>query len=253
MNHLLCQMTRAVVETFDLPEPILEIGSYQVAGQEEMCNLRRLFPGKTYTGLDVRGGPGVDVVGDVEQLPFADGSVGTVIAMSAFEHVRHFWRGFAEVKRVLRPAGAFLVSCPFSLRIHNYPSDYWRFTPEALDVLLEDYPSRLLGWHGPAKSPENVWALAFGAGRPAITPTQFEKYRTLLREYAYEPTRWTRRLRYRLASLWCGRRPFAAYLDRNEWESVVRTAPAAQTQTAGAGNKSGRADLNADQHSLAHF
>src|SRR5436305_770582 len=101
MNAFLNGVARSVSEAFDLPEPILEIGSYQVAGQEQLIDLRSLFPGKTYVGTDVRPGPGVDQVADVECLPFANRSVGTVIAMSAFEHVPRFWRGFEEIFRVL--------------------------------------------------------------------------------------------------------------------------------------------------------
>ncbi len=107
MNRFLHGVARAVTETFDLPEPILEIGSYQVPGQERIANLRTLFPGKEYIGIDARPGPGVDVVADVEELPFSDASIGTVIAMSTFEHVPRFWRGFDEVHRVLRPTAHF--------------------------------------------------------------------------------------------------------------------------------------------------
>src|SRR6516164_1957313 len=147
MNCFLHGVARALAETFVLPGPILEVGSYQVPGQEEIADLRGLFPGKAYTGVDVRPGPGVDYVANVEDLPHADRSVGTVIAMNTFEHVPHFWRGFAEVRRVLRSDGAFLVCCPFYFHIHNHPSDYWRFTPSAFDLLLEDYPQRIIGWH----------------------------------------------------------------------------------------------------------
>jgi hypothetical protein len=65
MNHFLNGTARAVAETFDLPEPILEIGSYQVADQRDLINLRDLFPGKSYLGVDIRSGPGVDLVADV--------------------------------------------------------------------------------------------------------------------------------------------------------------------------------------------
>src|SRR5262245_55537667 len=108
MNLFLHGMARAVFETFDLPGPVLEVGSYPVAGQEEIIDLRGFFPGKTYTGMDVREGPGVDVVADVEAMPWPDASFGTVLAMSTSEHVQHFWRGLDEVHRVLRPGGAFL-------------------------------------------------------------------------------------------------------------------------------------------------
>src|SRR5262245_58588896 len=113
MNHLLHGVVRSISESFDLPEPILEIGAYQVAGQESIGNLRSLFKCKSYIGLDMRPGPGVDRVGDVEALPLESASIGTVLSISAFEHVKHFWRGFEEVHRVLRPDGAFVVACPF--------------------------------------------------------------------------------------------------------------------------------------------
>src|SRR5437763_4864893 len=185
MNRILHGVARAVAETFELPEPVLEIGSYQVPGQEHVADLRSLFVGKEYLGIDARPGPGVDQVADIEQLPFPDSSFGTVIAMSTFEHVPRFWRGFEEARRVLRPDGALLVSCPFYFHIHAFPGDYWRFTPQALQLLLRDYPSKVVGWHGPLKRPAGVWALAFREGRPAITAAEFDRYRDRLARYAH--------------------------------------------------------------------
>ena len=158
MTPFLHGMARAVAETFDLPEPILEVGSFQVAGQEHIAELRGLFPGKEYLGVDMRPGPGVDLVQDVEDMALPDGSVGTVLALSTLEHVPHFWKGLDEIRRVLRPGGALLLACPFYFHVHDYPSDYWRFTPMALEMLLEDYPSKIVGWQGPPTRPANVWA-----------------------------------------------------------------------------------------------
>jgi SAM-dependent methyltransferase len=222
MNRFLHGVARAVAEAFDLPGPILEVGSYQVSGQEDLVNLRSLFPGKPYIGIDVRPGPGVDLVADVEALPQADACIGTAVAMSTFEHVPRFWRGFAEIERVLRPDGAFLVSIPFHFHIHNYPADYWRCTPQAVELLLQNYPSRILGWHGPRKRPINVWALAFGPARQPVTAAEFARYQTLLRRYAIQPLSTNRALRYRLGRWICGRRPFRFYLDQNCWETECR-------------------------------
>jgi SAM-dependent methyltransferase len=226
MNSFLRGMVRAVAETFPLPEPILEIGSYQVAGQEGIADLRSLFPGREYVGLDVRPGPGVDMIGDVEQLPQLDASVGTVLAICTFEHVRRFWKGFEEIHRVLRPDGALLVACPFYFYLHDYPSDYWRFSPSALEMLLEPYPNQIIGWHGPAKRPANVWALAFREGRPPITADEFARYRSLMGRHARQPLKWTRRLRYGLGKLLCGPRPFVPYLENELWDSRCITQPA---------------------------
>jgi SAM-dependent methyltransferase len=169
----------------------------------------------------MRAGPGVDRVGSVEELPFRDASFGAVVAMSTFEHVRHFWRVFAEVRRVLRPEGVFLVSCPFHFHIHSYPSDYWRFTPEAFKLLLEDYPTKLIGWHGPADRPANVWALAFREEHPGITDDAVSQYRQRLNLYAREPISAIRKLRYRLGRLLCGSRPFAPWLMRESWHLEI--------------------------------
>jgi SAM-dependent methyltransferase len=219
MNRFLHGVVRAVAETFCLPGPVLEIGSYQVPGQEEIANLRGLFPGQDYLGVDTRPGPGVDQVADAETLPHADASFGTVIAMNTFEHIPRFWRAFAEMQRVLRPDGALFVSCPFYFHIHAFPEDYWRFTPQALQVLLADYPSKIIGWQGPEKRPVSVWALAFREERPPIRQTQFDQYRALLTRYAREPLPWGRRLRYRVGRWLFGRGPFAPYLDRERWET----------------------------------
>jgi SAM-dependent methyltransferase len=226
MNQFLNGVARAFAETFDLPGPILEIGSQQVPGQEEIADLRPLFPDKRFLGVDITSGRGVDFVADVESLPQADSSVGTVIAMNTLEHVPHFWRAFDEIDRVLRPDGALLVSCPFYFHIHSYPSDYWRFSPEALALLLDRYPNKILGRHGPTRRPASVWALAFREGRPAITPAEFDRYRMLVGRYARQPLRASRKLRYRLGRWICGSRPFAPYLYQEHWETECRTRKA---------------------------
>jgi SAM-dependent methyltransferase len=227
MNRFIRGLVRAVAEAFPLPGPVLEVGAYQVPGQEGLADLRPLFPGRPYVGLDVRPGPGVDLVADVEALPQADASVGTVLALAAFEHVPRFWRGFDEVRRVLRPDGAVLVACPFYFHLHAHPCDYWRFSPQALAWLLDGYPSKVLGWHGPASRPAHVWALAFREGRPALTRAQHDHYRELMRRYARMPLPWGRRLRYGLGRLLFGRGPFAPWREREQWQSRLLNRPVA--------------------------
>ncbi len=222
MNRFLKGVAQAILETFPTPEPVLEVGSFQVPGQSELADLRPFFPNKEYLGIDIRPGPGVDLVAGVESLPFADHSIGTVLAMSTFEHVQRFWRGFEEIRRVLDPKGLFLVSCPFHVRIHNHPNDYWRFTPEAMEILLSDYPQKIIGWHGPNENPENVWAVAFGESYPLLQKDQYEQYQSRLRKYARQPISWKRKLRYRLFDMLDRRRVCAPILEIENWESTCR-------------------------------
>jgi SAM-dependent methyltransferase len=222
MNRFLRGVIRAAAESFHLPEPILEIGSYQCEGQSDLINLRSLFARKDYVGVDFRAGPGVDCVANVERLPQPDGSVGTVLALSTFEHVQQFWLGFSEVQRVLRPDGVFIVASPFYFHVHAFPNDYWRFTPEALDFLLSRFAMRILGWHGPPRRMANVWAIAFRENSLLPGPKELERYHAAMKRYAREPLVWHRRLRYQLGRLLCGRRPFAPHLDRERWQIECR-------------------------------
>lgn len=223
MTPFLRGMVEATVSTFRLPAPIFEIGSYHVAGQEGLIDLRKLFPDLPYVGIDMRAGPGVDRVENVESMSLASQSAGTVLALSTLEHVRRFWLGVAELKRIIRPDGVMIISTPFYFRIHNHPSDYWRFTPDALDSLLEDqFPQRILGQQGPAKRPSNTWIVAFGPNYPTISVTQIEQYQESLKQFGHTPQKLGLSWRYRLASLICGKRPFEAHLDRDHFTLEVR-------------------------------
>ncbi|MFO0814476.1 MAG: methyltransferase domain-containing protein [Gemmatales bacterium] len=233
MTPFLRGMMEATVQTFSLPTPVVEIGSYHVPGQEGLIELRSLFQQGEYIGIDMRAGPGVDRVENVEKLTLRNQSAGTVIALSTFEHVKHFWKGVEEVKRILRPDGVLIVSTPFYFRIHQHPSDYWRFTTEAWDALLEDhFPQRLLGQQGPAKRPSNTWAIAFGPACPAITISQIAEYQAAIARLAHSPMSVLQRWRYRLASVIAGRKPFEGYLDADQFTLQLRQGVQYEQQAA---------------------
>jgi SAM-dependent methyltransferase len=50
--------------------------------------------------------------GNVYALAFADGAFDLVVSFSVFEHLHEYPRGLAEVARVLRPGGHFLLGMP---------------------------------------------------------------------------------------------------------------------------------------------
>jgi SAM-dependent methyltransferase len=64
--------------------------------------------------LDARGITADFAQGDVRAMPFPDASFDCVVAFSIFEHVEGeaLSAGLAEVARVLRPRGTFLIGCP---------------------------------------------------------------------------------------------------------------------------------------------
>jgi SAM-dependent methyltransferase len=163
-NKAFCQL---IAETFDCPGPVYEFGSYQVEGQVDYADLREFFPGKTYVGCDMRPGPGVDRVEDVSALSLDDRSAGTVLCIETFEHVFEVRRAFDEVFRILRPGGLFVITSPLNFRIHGYPDDYWRMTPNCLRRLMEPYAARLTGFQGYHKFPHSVMGVGFKSPAPA--------------------------------------------------------------------------------------
>jgi SAM-dependent methyltransferase len=150
----------AVAEAMPLQGPVYEFGSFLVDGQEEVANLRPLFPGRTYVGCDLRPGPGVDLVQDMADLSLADGTAGTILCLDTLEHVFEASRAVEEMIRVLAPGGTMLISVPFDFRIHDYPSDYWRFTPACLSRLLAPLDAVVVGSQGAPSQPHTILAIA---------------------------------------------------------------------------------------------
>lgn len=155
--------------------PVLEVGAYRVAGQEALADLRPLFPGRPYVGLDLRPGPGVDVVADAAALPFPDASQGTVLCLETLEHVFELPRALAEIERVLMPGGLLIASTPFHFHLHAHPDDYWRLSPSAWSRLLAGYAARAVGAVGPASRPHTVLALAWKSPAPVDAAARLER------------------------------------------------------------------------------
>lgn len=96
---------------------------------------RTLYP--MAVGVDLFDGDGVDVRHDLEKpLPKRLGRFEHVDCCSVLEHVRRPWLFCENIEAAMVEGGTILVAVPFVWRVHGYPSDYWRMTPDALPVLF---------------------------------------------------------------------------------------------------------------------
>jgi SAM-dependent methyltransferase len=129
---------------------VLEVGSCDVNGSPR----RVLEPHgpSLYLGIDLRHGPGVDLVLDVVDAParLGEASFDVVICTEVLEHIRDWRAALDAMKRTLRPDGVLLVTTRSpGFPLHDFPSDYWRFTLDDLrgafadldDVVVEPDPN----------------------------------------------------------------------------------------------------------------
>lgn len=108
----------------------LEVGSLNVNG-----SARTFFRGR-YVGVDMREGPGVDVVGNGHDLPFERASFEVVVCTEVLEHDEAFWLTLREIRRVLRPHGSLLLTTRGNgFGEHREPTDVFRFMPDSMPVL----------------------------------------------------------------------------------------------------------------------
>jgi SAM-dependent methyltransferase len=92
---------------------------------------------KAYLGVDLRAEHPVDVVALGEQLPFVDHCAQVVVASQVLEHVPEPDKVLLEMRRLLEAGGHVLISVPCVYAYHPTPGDYWRWTPEGFQKLLE--------------------------------------------------------------------------------------------------------------------
>jgi len=166
MRELIKHFVNICAKSLPIIEPIYEFGSHQVPGQEGFADLHPIFPDMEYVGSDMREGVGVDRVLNLHHIDLPDESVGTVLCLDTLEHVEYPRRAMEEIRRILKPDGLVVISSVMNFPIHDYPNDYWRFTPEAFNILLQDFNRHYSDFAGDEQFPHTVIGVAFKGDIP---------------------------------------------------------------------------------------
>lgn len=123
-----------------LKGPFLEVGSKNYGSTQD---LRGLFAKRDkYIGVDMESGLGVDMVLDLtEDFKIIDAKLGgqrfgTIFCLSVLEHCENPFKMADNMTLLLKEGGQICIAAPFSWKIHAYPNDYWRFTPEGIKKLF---------------------------------------------------------------------------------------------------------------------
>jgi SAM-dependent methyltransferase len=114
------------------PGRALVVGSYVTDNKPD----RRLrYPDAI--GIDMREGPGVDRVLDLEDpLPLDLYRFAHIDCISVLEHSRRPWLMAQNIERLLNSGGSLYITAPFAWRVHAYPDDYFRFTINGVKALF---------------------------------------------------------------------------------------------------------------------
>lgn len=124
---------------------ILEVGSKKYNDLEHL-GLRAFLSekgvGNRFLGCDLEAGENVDVQVDLSvdykevSKAFDAESFDTIFCVSVLEHIPNVFQAAENLTSLLRRGGHIFISVPFVFRNHGYPSDYWRFTPNAIKFLF---------------------------------------------------------------------------------------------------------------------
>lgn len=114
------------------------------------CRFRDCFWHSRYVALDHAQGDvhwdysRLDLIADLEALPFASERFDGVLNLAVLEHVAHPARALIEMARVLKPGGQLLLLAPLEWEVHQEPHDYFRFTAHGLRRLLDEAGLRIV-------------------------------------------------------------------------------------------------------------
>ena len=107
-------------------------------GAGNFSRYKDLFKFDEYIRMDIRPMAGIDVVGEIENIPFPDETFDSIICTQVLGDVFNIKKAFEELHRVLKQSGVILVTESLLSHLHDEPNDYWRFTEHSLRRLAEE-------------------------------------------------------------------------------------------------------------------
>ena len=140
MNEAVLDFIRATVPASAVEgRTVLEVGSLDVNGSARQV-LEPFHP-RTYTGVDITPGRGVDRVLSASFLvdEFGPAAFDVVVSTEMLEHVQDWRWAIAQLKRVVAPGGLLVVTTRSpGFHHHGYPHDFWRFTVRDFERVFAD-------------------------------------------------------------------------------------------------------------------
>ncbi|MGK6342222.1 class I SAM-dependent methyltransferase [Chryseobacterium sp. DT-3] len=124
--------------------------------------------GEDFLNVDLLPYENVDVICDIENIPFKDNSVDYIINIAVLEHVPNPQKVISEIHRILKPGGRIYCFIPFMQPFHASPYDFQRFTYEGMKHQFREFDILKLKSIGPTSGMlwvvQEWFALVFSFG-----------------------------------------------------------------------------------------
>lgn len=118
---------------------VIEIGSYI-----EDASLRpiiELLNPAQYIGIDIKEGPGVDIVCDARDIieRFGKECFDIVVSTELIEHVKEWRKVISNIKNICKPNGVILITTrSYGFDFHGFPFDFWRYELRDMEYIFSD-------------------------------------------------------------------------------------------------------------------
>jgi SAM-dependent methyltransferase len=162
MWHDTIRFVRCAKKSLEFPPPVHEYGLAALASSEQG---EHLCPADLDEPADCESR--FQSLDDLAQLPYQDGSAGTVACLNVLQHVADPGAVAEEMIRLLAPGGIFLVCSCTGGRTPANMGLLWRPAPHAFQRLLAPLEATLIGWQGREGDPHSLYGL--GCKAP-VTP-----------------------------------------------------------------------------------
>jgi len=180
---------RFIARCRELPSPsVLELGTLQSQPGRSTMHRDWVPHAAEFLGTDIQDGPDVDLVADLHRLSEVVGieRFDVVLSCSTFEHLRYPTLAAHEIMKALKIGGLLFVQTHQSFPLHGYPSDYFRFSQDALASLFGtemgfrvvatnyDFPVRLYARRLPGTQSEPAFLnTTLWGEKVAATPAEY--------------------------------------------------------------------------------